>query len=84
MEETYSPPARPSQMLCSIGEEQGGRPVRIPSPPPPPPSRSPKVFEPFFLQLEILGKGSAPKAPKISLAVLEGVIIYFSPYVSIL
>ena len=37
--------------------QQGGRLVRIPSPPlPPPPSGPPKVLEPVFLQIEILGK----------------------------
>ena len=32
---------------------RGGRPVQIPDPPP---SRPPKIFEPVFLQIEILGK----------------------------
>ena len=35
---------------------QVGRPVQIPDPNPPPPPRAPKVFEPVFHQIEILGE----------------------------
>ena len=35
---------------------QGGQPVRIQTAPPPPLLQAPKVFEPVFLQFEILGR----------------------------
>ena len=51
---------------------------------PPPPPDPPKVFEPVFLQFEILGERVGAKGAEIFffLPFLRGVL--FSPYVSIL
>ena len=59
-----------------MGCEQGGRPVQTA-----PHSRTPKVFEPIFLQFECWGKLLAPA--RNSFWPPEGEK-FFSPYVSIL
>ena len=54
-----------------VRAHRGGRPVRIPDPYPPTPSsppRPPKVFEPVFLQIEILGESVGAKGAIFFLA----------------
>ena len=48
---------------------RGGRPVQIRDPHPPP--DPPKIFQPVFLQFEILGERVGPKAPKFFLPFLR-------------
>ena len=63
-----------------VAEGQGGRPVPIPEPPPPP--EAAKVFEPVFLQFEILGERIGAKgAENFFFALPEGVF-FFTPCVS--
>ena len=60
------------------------RTVRIPDPnPPPPPPDPPKVFEPIFLQFEILGERVGAKGTENFLPFLRGYFC-FTPYVSLL
>ena len=52
-------------------------PVRIPDPPPPP--DPPKIFEPVFLQFEILGERvGAEGAEFFFFALPEGVFLFFT------
>ena len=44
---------------------------------PPPPSRPPKVFEPVFLQIDILGEVLALKAPKKIFGLLRGYSLFY-------
>ena len=57
---------------------QGGRPVRIPDPPPlpPPPDPPPKVFEPVFLQFEILGERVGAKGAETFFPLLRGCFFF--------
>ena len=61
-------------------QTQGGRPVRIPDPnppPSPPASRTPKVFEPVFLQIEILRERVGTEgAENLSFPFLRGYFFY--------
>ena len=51
------------EQQASVAKGGGLFEFQTPIPPPFPPPDPPKVFEPVFLQFEILGEGSAPKAP---------------------
>ena len=51
-----NPHAKPQSSDNIRLEVKGGGMFQILTPPPPPPSGPPKVFEPVFLQIEILGK----------------------------